>query len=78
MKWLTYCLTIYNFWRIGNSIFFPYCFHLNRENYAQNLSNYYVYMQALEEENLTAYKYLEQDGFNDSLTGKPHSRIPFD
>ena len=35
-------------------------------------------MRALEEENTAAYKYLEQGGFSGSLTGKPHSRIPFD
>ena len=35
-------------------------------------------MQTLEEENITAFKYLEQGGFSGSLTGKPHSRIPFD
>ena len=35
-------------------------------------------MQALEEENIAAYKYLEKGGFSGSLTGKPHSRIHFD
>ena len=58
--------------------FFPYCFRLNRQNYARNLSYYYVHIQALEEENIAAYKYLEQGGFSSSLTGKPHSRVPYD
>ena len=35
-------------------------------------------MRALEEENATACKYLEQGGFSESLTVKPHSGIPFD
>ena len=30
------------------------------------------------EENIAAYKYLEQSGFSCSLTGKPHSTIRFD
>ena len=59
--------------------FLPYCFRLNCQNYARNLSYYYVPMQALEEENIASYKYLEEEGgFSCSLTGKPHSRIPFD
>ena len=58
--------------------FLPYCFCLNRQNYARNLSYYYVHMEALEEENIAAYKYLEKGGFSGSLTGKPHSRIHFD
>ena len=35
-------------------------------------------MRALEEKNIVAYKYLEQGGLSGSLTGKTHSRIPFD
>ena len=35
-------------------------------------------MQALAEENIVAYKYLEQSGFSGSMTGKPRSRIHFD
>ena len=34
-------------------------------------------MRELEEEDIAAYKYLQQVGFSGSLTGKPHSRIPF-
>ena len=58
--------------------FLPYCFRFNRQNYARNLSYYYVHMRALKEENIAAYKYLEEGGFSSSLTGKPCSRIPFD
>ena len=35
-------------------------------------------MTALKEENAAAYKYLEEGGFSGSLTGRPHSRTPFD
>ena len=35
-------------------------------------------MRALKEENAAAYKYLEEGGFSGSLTGRQHSRIPFD
>ena len=58
--------------------FLPYCFRFNRQNYARNLSYDYVHMRALKEENIAAYKYLEEGGFSGSQTGKPHSRIPFD
>ena len=86
LKWFTFCLTIYTFcvrviekdiWKTS-SIFLLYYFSLNCQNYARNLSYCCVYMWALEEKNIAAYKYLEQGGFSGSLTGKPHSRIPFD
>ena len=35
-------------------------------------------MLTSEEENIDIYKYQEQGGFNGSLTGKWHSRFPFD
>ena len=35
-------------------------------------------MRALEEENIAIYKYLEQGRSSSSVTGKPHSRIPYD
>ena len=84
LKWLTYCLTIY-FLRTGNwkghlevlFDFLPYCFCLNCQNYARNLSYYYVHMRALDEKNIAAYKYLEKGGFSSSLTGKGEPRIPF-
>ena len=34
-------------------------------------------MRALKEKNAAAYKYTEEGGFSGSLTGRPHSRIPF-
>ena len=54
------------------------CFRLNRQSYSQILSYYYDHVQPLEEENIAGYKYLKQGSFSSSLTGKPHSRIPFD
>ena len=56
--------------------FLPYCF--SRHNYARDLSFYYNHMCSLELENPTAYKYLQEGGFSGSLTGLPHSKIPFD
>ena len=35
-------------------------------------------MTSLKEENIAAHEYLENGGFSGSLSGKPHSRIPFD
>ena len=58
--------------------FLPYCFRLNRHNYARNLSYNYVHMRALKEENAAADKYLEEGGSSGSLTGRLHSTIPFD
>ena len=58
--------------------FLPYCFRLNRHNYARNLSYYYVHMLSLKEENARAYMYLENGGFTGSITGNSHSRLPFD
>ena len=74
-----------HFWGTGNCKgysevlfdFLLYCLRPNPQNYARTLSYYYVHMRALEEENIVVYKYLEQGGFSSSLTGKPHSRIPF-
>ena len=57
--------------------FLPYCFRLNHFNYARNLSFYYVHMRSLKEENKEAYEYLQNGGFSGSLSGSPHSRIPF-
>ena len=35
-------------------------------------------MRSLKEENKEAYKYHQTGGFSGSLSGRPHSRIPFD
>ena len=51
--------------------FLTYCFGLYCQNYTRNL-------RSIMEENIAAYKYLEQSGFSCSLTGKPHSTIRFD
>ena len=58
--------------------FLPYCFCLTCQNFARNLSYYYVHMQAWEDGNIVAYKYLEKGDLSSSLTDKPHPRIPFD
>ena len=84
LKWLTCCLTIYiycglaigkDIWK-SSSIFFRFALGINCQSYSQNLIHYYVHIQALEEEYIAVCKYLEQGGFNGSLTGKLRSRIP--
>ena len=35
-------------------------------------------MASLKNESSSAWKYLEEGGFTGSLTGIPHSRLPFD
>ena len=44
--------------------FFSYCFRLNCPNYALNLSYCHFNMRVLEEENMSANKYLDQGGFS--------------
>ena len=51
--------------------FLPYCFALNRHNYARNLSFYYIDMIALKRRLPKAYQYLEEGGFTGSLSGSP-------
>ena len=58
--------------------FLPYCFRLNRNKYARDLSYYYIHMGSLKSTNPEAYEYLKEGGFSGSLSGLPHSRIPFD
>ena len=58
--------------------FLPYCFALNRHNYARNLSFYYIDMIALKRRLPKAYQYLEEGGFTGSLSGSPHSNISMD
>ena len=79
-------LNIIHFQRTGNwngflecvYKFLPYCFSLNRKNYARNLSYYYMNMLDLKRRNKEAYQYLENGGFTGSLTGSSHSNIPCD
>ena len=58
--------------------FLPYCFRFNRHKYARNLNFYYVHMLTLKDDNPAAFDYLKNGGFTGSLTGRKHSRIPFD
>ena len=58
--------------------FLPFCFRLNRRNYARNLSYYYAQMIALPFANTQAHEYLKNGGFSGSLTGTPHTKIPYD
>ena len=75
-----------HFQRIGNwdglketlFNFLLYCFALNRNKYARNLSYFYVDMTDLPRRNPEAAAYLEKGGFSGSLSGKPHSNIPMD
>ena len=79
-------LNFIHFLRTGNWMgylevifqFLPYCFRLNRHNYARNLSYYYVHMLSLKQDCPAAWKYLEDGGFTGSISGIPHSRLPFD
>ena len=79
-------LNIVHFQRIGNwdgypqviRKFLPWCFPLNRHNYARNLSYHYVDMCNLNKEFPEAYEYLKEGGFTASLSGSVHSQIPMD
>ena len=72
-----------HFLRVGNwesylgtiREFLPYCFSLNRHNYAQSLLYYYIHMLLL---NLEAFQYLHDGGFTDSLSGRSHWMTPID
>ena len=86
LEMITILLNMLHFQRSGNWLgvletiheFLPYCFRLNRKNYARNLSYYYCHMLQLQYTNHEAYNHLLQGGFTGSLTGKAHSRIPMD
>ena len=79
-------LNLIHFQRIGNwegyleaiREFLPYCFSLNRHNYARNLSYYYVHMLSLKKENLEAFVYLQKSGFCGSFSGRAHTMIPME
>ena len=58
--------------------FLPYCFSCNRNNYARNLSYYYIQMKNLSSIHPSAQIFLKKEGFTASLTGKSHSEIPMD
>ena len=69
-NWDGYLETIYQF--------LPYCFSLNRNKYARNLSYFYLDMIDLEKRNPDAHAYLKNGGFTGSSTGLTHSNIPMD
>ena len=58
--------------------FLPFCFSLNRQNYARNLSYHYVHMLNLPTSHSTLNRHLEDGGFTASISGFPHSQIPCD
>ena len=58
--------------------FLPWCFGLNRHNYARNMSYYYVDMRDLKNRNPDAYQFLCDGGFTGSITGERHTKIPMD
>lgn len=58
--------------------FLPWCFALNRHNYARNMSYYYVDMRNLKSRNPNAYAHLKNGGFCGSLSGEKHTQIPMD
>jgi hypothetical protein len=59
-------------------MFLPYCFTLNRHNYAKTLSYFYVDMLDLKSRNPQAYQYLEDGWFSGSLSGSIFSNISMD
>ena len=79
-------LNLIHFQRTGNwegfleaiDEFLPWCFGLNRQNYARNMSYYYVDMRDLKRRHPDAYKYLVDGGFSGSLSGEKHTKIPMD
>ena len=58
--------------------FIPFCFSLNRHNYARNLPYYYMQMLNLHESHPVLSRYLQEEGFTSSISGLPHSKIPCD
>ena len=58
--------------------FLPFCFSLNRQNYAKNLSYHYVHMLNLPTSHPTLNRHLEDGGFTASISGFPYSQIPCD
>ena len=58
--------------------FLPWCFGLNRHNYARNMSYYYVDMRDFKNRNPDAYQFLCDGGFTGSITGERSTKIPMD
>ena len=58
--------------------FLPWCFALNRHNYARNLSYFYVDMLNIEKNAPKVHQYLATSGFEGSLSGQKFTLIPMD
>ena len=58
--------------------FLPFCFAMNRHNYAHNLSCYFISMLNLQDSHPNIYRYLKNGGFTSSISGLPFSKIPCD
>ena len=58
--------------------FLPYCFSLNRHNYARNLSYYRIQMLNLHNSNPNLLHHMQEQGFTVSLSDLPYLRIPCD
>ena len=86
LEMINMLLNLLHFQRSGNwhgyleciHQFLSYCFALNRQNYARNLSYFWVKMMNLKDDIPDAYAYLARGGYTGSLTGIPHSSIPMD
>ena len=50
--------------------FLPYCFSLNCQNYARNLSHYYIHMANLENSHPDMFNHMLNQGFPVSLSGQ--------
>ena len=58
--------------------FLPYCFSLNCQNYARNLSYYYIHMANLENSHPDMFNHMLNQGFTISLSGQPFTQISCD
>ena len=58
--------------------FLPYCFSLNRQNYAINLSHYHIHISNLENSHPEMFNHMLNQGFTVSLSEQPFTRISYD
>ena len=58
--------------------FLPFCFAMDRHNYARNLSYYVISMLNLQDSHPNIYQYLKNGAFTASFSGLPFSKIPCD
>ena len=76
-------VNVIKFQRTGNwngflqaiRIFLPFCFAMNRQNYARNLSYYFISMLSLQDSHPNIYQYLKNGRFTGSISGLPVSKI---